>query len=158
MNKPPKTTIRQTAWHAFDAFTLVEIVLVVGLVAFVLIPAIGALAMAYRSSQEARNNMESAVVLQSASTVLSGIPQSQLRQHLDAQDLELFFAEGGRFLGTNATAATNTFYRVLVLRTPDLPATNALRQNVILTVAYPSPTYNQTIQTPVSIFGYGSRR
>lgn len=138
-------------------FSLIEVLLVVGIVALVLIPAMGALAMAYRSSNEARKNMEVSIVLQSASAAIRSMASDQLRQALDEGGLDLYFAEGGRYLGTNAANASNLFYRVSATRTPGSLVTNSFRQEVALTASYPSPAFSDSNTMPVSVFGYGSR-
>jgi len=156
MQEPRTPTLRIPRRRA-KGFSLVEVVLVLGIVAFALIPAIGVLAMAYRSSAEARTNMAKSMVLQSAVAVLQNTERARLQQALGGGGLEMGFGEAGRYLGTNASSSSDLFYRVTATRTPGAPATNIFREDVVLEIAYPPPAFNETNRMPVRLFGYGSR-
>ena len=151
MREVPQRSIRKQGRHAFS---LVEVVLVIGVLAFAVIPLVGSLTVAYTTSRAAQRNMEAALVLQSSKTIVDQMNFDVLRTNLTSGGLRFYFEQGGRYLGTNA-AASNIFYRCTVVTNATGVSTNLARLR--LQVAYPASNYPNQIELPSTVFRYGSR-
>jgi uncharacterized protein (TIGR02598 family) len=153
------TTPLEKVQNSDTAFTLVEIVIALGVVAFCIVPLIGTLAVAYQQGRDSQAKTEVALVLQSMETALRASAMQGTNSFADLKSrlpLTNYFAEGGRYLGANASlSGTTNFYRCLA-------STNALNSNsntfgIKMVIQYPSPTYNQQVTNQISIFRYGTR-
>lgn len=137
-----------------SGFSLVEVVLVIGIVAFALIPLIGSLAVAHDTSRAAQENMDVALVFQSTRSIVEKMEPATRRSGLNAAGFEYFFTQGGRFLGSNA-ADDQVHYRVRVI--PDAAGSSPDLARVVLRAEYPAPSFATRTETPATLFYYGSR-
>jgi uncharacterized protein (TIGR02598 family) len=142
-----------------SAFTLVEIVIALGVVAFCIVPLIGTLAVAYQQGRDSQAKTEVALVLQSMETALRASANRGTNSFADLRTklpLTNYFAEGGRYLGANASVSgTTNFYRCVA-------SANALQANansfgISIVVQYPPPAYQQQVTNQISLFRYGTR-
>jgi hypothetical protein len=136
-----------------------EVVLAIGIVAFCVVPLIGALSVAYQQGREAQEKTELALVFQSVEAVLRGAVGRGTNSFASLQaslPQTNYFAEGGQYLGTNLSASGNTnLYRSVI-------TTNALtgtpnRSGVRIVVQYPPPSYHKSVTNQFSLFSYGTR-
>ena len=143
-------------------FSLVEIVIALGIMAFCVVPLVGVLAVAFQQSREAQEKTEIAFVLQSMQASLRGAVSQGinsldlLKARLSTAPQTNFFADGGRFLGTNATVSGVTNFYRCVVSTNAFPS-SPTRLSVTVEVQYPAPAYTKRVSLPVSLFRYGTR-
>ena len=139
--------------HAVQGFSLIEIVIVMGIIAFCVIPLVGSLAVANQTSLTARESMEQALVLQSVQANLRAVRFELLRTNL-LQGVTNYYGEGGRVLGTNSSSTSN-FYQCAVKLNP----TNASSNQIVasLVISFPAPSYSKRVTYPLSFFRYGSQ-
>lgn len=142
-----------------QAFTLIEIVIALSVIAFCIVPLIGALGVAYQQARESQEKTEVALVFQSMEAILQGSVNRgtnsfvALRTSLPRTN---YFAEGGRHLGTNAsTPGVTNFFRCITT-TNALP-TNSDSYGVRVVVEYPAPGFNKKATNQFSLFRYGTR-
>ncbi|MEI8309613.1 MAG: hypothetical protein WCH98_02535 [Verrucomicrobiota bacterium] len=143
-----------------EGFTLVEVVLAIGLIGFSLLAVVGLMASAHRSSKEASERTAMALILQSSRGVLSGMPFTNLTNLLGAgSGVWMGFDREGRYLGrTNSSNAvdTNAAYRVQVRPVSTAALTNYSQLRALISISSPPPVFNQTSTFPVSFVRYGS--
>jgi len=143
-----------------QGFTLVEVVLAIGLIAFSLLSIVGLMASAQRSNKEANERIAMALILQSSRGVLSGMNYTNLTNSLGAgSGVWMGFDSEGCYLGrTNSSNAVNASasYRVQVLPVSASALTNYSHLRAMISISYPSPVFNQTSTFPVSFVRYGS--
>jgi len=141
-------------------FTLVEVVLAIGLIGFCLLAVVGLMASAQRSSKEANERTAVALILQSSRGVLSGLPLTNLANLLGSGNgVWMGFDGEGRYLGrTNSSNAvdTNAAYRVQVSPVNSAALTNSSHLRALISISSPPPVFNQTSTFPVSFVRYGS--
>jgi prepilin-type N-terminal cleavage/methylation domain-containing protein len=142
-----------------QAFTLIEIVIALSVIAFCIVPLIGALGVAYQQARESQEKTEVALVFQSMEAILQGSVNrgtnsfAVLRTSLPRTN---YFAEGGRHLGTNAsTPGVTNFFRCIT--TTNALATNSDSYGVRVVVEYPAPGFNKKATNQLSLFRYGTR-
>jgi prepilin-type N-terminal cleavage/methylation domain-containing protein len=142
-----------------QAFTLIEIVIALSVIAFCIVPLIGALGVAYQQARESQEKTEVALVFQSMEAVLQGSVNrgtnslAGLRTRLPQTN---YFAEGGRHLGTNAsTPGVTNFFRCIT--TTNALSTNSDSYGVRVVVEYPAPGFNKKATNQFSLFRYGTR-
>ena len=142
-----------------QAFTLIEIVIALSVIAFCIVPLIGALGVAYQQARESQEKTEVALVFQSMEAILQGSVNrgtnsfAALRASLPRTN---YFAEGGRHLGTNAsTPGVTNFFRCIT--TTNALATNSDSYGVRVVVEYPAPSFNKKATNQLSLFRYGTR-
>ena len=154
MNRPPSPPKRGRR-----AFTLVEVVLAIGIVAFCVVPLIGALSVAYQQGREAQEKTELALVFQSVEAVLRGSVGRGTNSFASLQaslPQTNYFAQGGQYLGTNLAVSGNTnLYRCVI--TTNALATTAHRSGVRVVVQYPAPSYQKSVTNQFCLFSYGTR-
>jgi len=150
---------RAKVQNSETAFTLIEIVIALSVIAFCIVPLIGALGVAYQQARESQEKTEVALVFQSMEAILQGSVNrgtnsfASLRTSLPRTN---YFAEGGRHLGTNAsTPGTTNFFRCIT--TTNALATNSDSYGVRVVVEYPAPGFNKKATNQFSLFRYGTR-
>jgi len=141
-----------------QAFTLIEIVIALSVIAFCIVPLIGALGVAYQQARESQERTEVALVFQSMEAVLQG-SVSRGTNSFAALCTSLprtnYFAEGGRHLGTNAsTPGVTNFFRCIT--TTNALSTNAYTYGVGVVIEYPYPAFNKKATNQYSLFRYGT--
>lgn len=143
-----------------QGFTLVEVVLAIGLIGFSLLAVVGLMASAQRSSKEASERTAMALIFQSSRGVLSGLPFTNLTNLLGSgSGVWMGFDREGRYLGrTNSSNAVDTSaaYRVQVIPASAAALTNSSHLRALISISSPPPVFNQTSTFPVSIVRYGS--
>jgi prepilin-type N-terminal cleavage/methylation domain-containing protein len=142
-----------------QAFTLIEIVIALSVIAFCIVPLIGSLGVAYQQARESQEKTEVALVFQSMEAILQGSVNrgtnsfAALRTRLPQTN---YFAEGGRHLGTNvSTPGATNFFRSIT--TTNALATNSDSYGVRVVVEYPAPSFNKKATNQFSLFRYGTR-
>lgn len=142
-----------------QAFTLIEIVIALSVIAFCIVPLIGALGVAYQQARESQEKTEVALVFQSMEAILQGSVNrgtnsfAALRASLPRTN---YFAEGGRHLGTNvSTPGVTNFFRCIT--TTNALSTNSDSYGVRVVVEYPAPGFNKKATNQFSLFRYGTR-
>ena len=142
-----------------SAFTLVEVVLAIGIVAFCVVPLIGALSVASQQGRESQEKTELALVFQSLEAVRRGSvgrgtnSLTSLQASLPQTN---YFGQGGQYLGTNlSSAATTNLYRCVM--TTNALTTNPNLLGVKIVVQYPPPSYQKRVTNQFSLFHYGTR-
>jgi uncharacterized protein (TIGR02598 family) len=148
--RPP----RNFQFRVPSAFSLVEVVIVIGIVAFAIIPLIGTLGLAHETSRSAQESMDLALVLQSSRGMLENMEPATRRAGLSAGGFTNYFAQGGRFLGSSSPGE-QAFYRVTIVPDPAASSDNLAR--ALLVAEYPAPSYGVRVETPVTFFSYGPR-
>jgi prepilin-type N-terminal cleavage/methylation domain-containing protein len=152
-----------------QAFTLIEIVIALSVIAFCIVPLIGALGVAYQQARESQEKTEVALVFQSMEAILQGsVNRGTMQGSLMNQSTNSFvafrtslprtnyFAEGGRHLGTNvSTPGVTNFFRCIT--TTNALATNSDSYGVRVVVEYPAPSFNKKATNQFSLFRYGTR-
>jgi len=160
MSNPP-FTLRSERDCVRAGFTLVEVVLAIGLISFSFLAIVGLMAAAQRSSREASERTAMTLILQSACGTLSSLSFTNLRTALALPEgAWMGFEQEGRFLGrTNSVSAlnTNTFYRVQVKPLNPASLTNYSRVSGVAVISFPPPAFNQTNSFPVCFPRYGSQ-
>jgi uncharacterized protein (TIGR02598 family) len=143
-----------------QGFTLIEVVLAIGLIGFSLLAIVGLMATAQRSSKEANESTAIALILQSSRGVLSGLSFTNLTNSLGTgSGVWMGFDREGRYLGrtTSSNAVnTNAAYRVQVLPANAAALTNYSHLRAVITISSPPPVFNQTSTFPASFVRYGS--
>ena len=154
MNRPPTPPKRGR-----HAFTLVEVVLAIGIVAFCVVPLIGTLSVAYQQGREAQEKTELALIFQSAEAVLRGSVARGTNSFASLQaslPQTNYFAQGGQYLGTNlSVSGTTNLYRCLI--TTNALAATPNRSGVRIVIQYPAPSYPKSVTNQFSLFSYGTR-
>lgn len=136
------------------AFSLIEIVIVLGIVAFALIPLMASLIVAYDQNEAARKITERALIMQSCESLVRNTRPADLKTKLSSGSLVYYFAEGGRYTGTQYT--TPAYYRCTATPVAGGPQTNQ-RVCALMTISYPAPAYPNSFSFPVGSFNYGSK-
>lgn len=166
-SSPNSSRVPAIVWQKqHSAFTLVEIVLAIGLTTFAVLPLVALLALAQSLNREAREKMELALVMESARAILqaeaalpgAGFPN--LAARLRSGGATNFFAQTGRFLGTNSSNP-ETYYRAVFHAVPESFAPRANHTNIFrgsLKIEYPFPTNTRSLEVPLSFFFYGSQQ
>jgi prepilin-type N-terminal cleavage/methylation domain-containing protein len=162
MEKPPGNSPHP------QAFTLIEIVIALSVIAFCIVPLIGALGVAYQQARESQEKTEVALVFQSMEAILQGSVNRGTQGSSVNQSTNSFvafrtslprtnyFAEGGRHLGTNvSTPGATNFFRSIT--TTNALATNSDSYGVRVVVEYPAPAFNKRATNQFSLFRYGTR-
>lgn len=144
-----------------QGFTLVEVVLAIELIGFSLLAIMGLMATAQRSSKEANERTDMALILQSSRGVLSGMPFSNLRTSLgNGSGVWMGFDREGRYLGSGTSSndanVNAAYYRAQVRPVNPAALTNYSNLRALISISFPPPVFNQTSTFPVSFVRYGS--
>jgi prepilin-type N-terminal cleavage/methylation domain-containing protein len=171
-SSPPNAGIVNTLSHKLSrqGFSLIEIVIAIGIVAFAVVPIIGSLVVAQTNARLAQRDFEICQVTRSTEALMrarSAYGSSNFSALTNAiyppKSAVFFFNKGGRLL-TNVSypnptnSDTNAHYRVVArLNTSTVPATVPTnRATAQLVVSYPAPDYQESVTNPVSLFPYGT--
>jgi prepilin-type N-terminal cleavage/methylation domain-containing protein len=153
-----------------QGFSLIEIVIAIGIVAFAVVPIIGSLVVAQTNARLAQRDFEICQVTRSTEALMrarSAFGSSNFSALVtvlsNSPGAEFFFNKGGRLL-TNVSYPNpsgidaNAHYRVVArLNTSTVPATVPTnRATAQLVVSYPAPDYQESVTNPVSLFPYGT--
>jgi len=138
------------------AFTLVEIVITLGIVSFCIIPMVGVLVIALNQSRIAQEQTEVALIAQSMEAILGGMKFDDLISSLSTPtgSPTYNFGEGGRSLSTSAANGAS-FYRCSYQKSAGPASSDQV--SVTLLIEYPAPGYGKQMSFPKSFFRYGSQ-
>ena len=158
--------------HKFSrqGFSLIEIVIAIGIVAFAVVPIIGALVVAQTNARMAQRDFEICQVTRSVEALVrarsaygSSNYSALVTVLSNSPGAVFFFNKGGRLLANvsypNPTNSdTNAHYRVVArLNTSTVPSTVPTnRTTAQLVVSYPAPGYQESVTNPISLFPYGT--
>lgn len=160
------TPVSFVSRKAAAGFSLVEVVLALGIVAVVLIPLIGLLVVAQQQNRESREKTEIALILQTVESALRAESQlgtvgianrfNQLRTVVSTgSGTNWYFGVGGRRI-TGADPQNNalTQYRARFFSTNH----DANRIVGVVTISYPRAAgFPNTNSFPLAIYRYGTR-
>lgn len=138
------------------AFSLVEIVLALGIISFALVGIMGLFPVAMKSAQESQRETRAAQIAQQVFNDLRGTPATNALLAMDtdltAAQLRLnfsnsssnviFYSQEGRVLGTNATG--DAIYRVEVVVAPNDPMNGLSRVQTRLSIPANAPSASQS--------------
>jgi uncharacterized protein (TIGR02598 family) len=134
-------------------FSLVEIVIVLGIISFALIPLMASLAFAYQTDRAAKKSTDLALIIQTCSSLIRSVKPATLKSNLANTPITYYFADGGRYLGTTSTNAA--LYRCSVSLNTGVPQPQQ-RADTVVKIEYPSPGYAQSFSYPLRVFRYGA--
>lgn len=131
-----KIGCQRIEFRSKTAFSLVEVVIAIGIFAFVAISLLGLLTLSAESSRRADTQAASATIV---TTVMGKLSSQNFATNVTGLPFTNYFTVTGA--ETNASAA---IYRCSVTDiSPSDPSTNFMRQ-VRLLICWPSPAYTQT--------------
>lgn len=148
-------------------FSLIEVVLAIGVIAFAVIPIIGSLAVAMESSRLAELDMKKTLLTRTVRSHLqteaaSGLPRfdnlvSELRTSGASGGRTMYLAEDGRLLPSSGTPPTNAFARCQVAIGPGGFSTNEPDRAIAsMTLQFPAPIYNTEYKSIIPLSRYGT--
>lgn len=145
-----RVRLRGLAARVGRGFSLVEVVIALGVIAFCILPVIGVLAIAHSQMRDSARQAELTLVTHSVEAVLRGELQrgrlantssfDRLRATLSGEGTNLYFGEGGRWIpgGAGGQLPVGAYYRATV-------STNAMGTNsrdrigVLVRIFHPLP-------------------
>lgn len=139
---------------ALSGFSLVEVVIALGVVAFCLIPMLGLLTVAYNQDRTSNQETGEALVIQSMDAICKGMKYDALTAQLSTGTVQYYFDAGGRYYGTTSTTAA--YYRCTIKNNPAVTA-DLNHCGATLSIQYPAPAYPKTDTYPLSFFRYGAQ-
>jgi len=132
---------------------LVEIVIVLGIISFALIPLMASLAFAHQTNRTARESTDLALIMQTCSSLIRSVKPATLKSNPAGTPITYYFADGGRYLGTTST--NTALYRCTVSLNTSVSQTKQ-RVDTLVKIEYPSPGYAQSFSYPLGVFRYGA--
>ena len=157
----PIKPYRRAGLSRREGFSLVEVVLAIGVIAFAVIPIIGTLMVAMESSRLAELDLKKTLLTRTVRSYLQTEATSGLERFDDlvtelraAGGRTMYLAEDGRLLSpTN----TNAFARCQVAIGPGGFSTNAPDRAIAsMTLQFPAPIYNTESKSILPLSRYGT--
>lgn len=145
-------------------FSLIEVVLAIGVMAFAVIPIIGSLAVALDSSRLAELDLKKTLLTRTVRSHLqteaaAGLTRfDNLVTELRASNgRTIYLGEDGRLLPFSGTTPTNAYARCQVAIGPNGFSTNAPDRAIAsMTMQFPAPIYNTESKTIIPLARYGT--
>jgi type II secretory pathway pseudopilin PulG len=162
--KPGGYLRRWTGDSSHRGFTLVEVVLAIGVIAFAVIPIIGSLAVAMESSRLAELDLKKTLLTRTVRSHLQTEAASGLTRFDNLVDelratggRTIYLAEDGRLLPFSGTTPTNAYARCQVAIGPNGFSTDAPdRAIATMTLQFPAPIYATEFTTILPLSRYGT--
>ena len=132
-------------------FSLVEIVIVVGIICFALISLMASPASAHQNNKTARESTDLSLIMQTCSSLIRSVKPATLESNLARTLITYYFADGGRYLGTTST--NTALYRCAVSLNTSVSQTKQ-RVDTLVKIEYPSPGYARSFSYPLGVFRY----
>lgn len=160
----PIKPYRRAGLSRREGFSLVEVVLAIGVIAFAVIPIIGTLMVAMESSRLAELDLKKTLLTRTVRSHLQTEASSGLERFDDlvtelraAGGRTMYLAEDGRLLPSSGTPPTNAFARCQVAIGPNGFSTNAPDRAIAsMTLQFPAPIYNTESKSILPLSRYGT--